>query len=85
MIQIDFHYEGRIISFYCEENEKMKNIYEAFNTKTSIDIKKYYFLYNGKIIDGELKINQILNSIDKKRNKAEILVCPLNIIDEKKK
>ena len=52
----------------------MKEIYNKFGNKVKIDVNKLYFMYNGNIINLELKYKQIINEIDKTKNKMNILV-----------
>ena len=44
MTQIDFHYEGNIISLHCQNGEKMKDIYNLFCKIASINIKLVFFI-----------------------------------------
>ena len=44
MTQVEFNYNGAIITINCESNEKMKDIYKKFTKKTSVDINSVYFL-----------------------------------------
>ena len=54
MTQIDFNYEGSIISYQCNSELTMKEIFNNFCRKISININSIYFLYNGKIINDKL-------------------------------
>ena len=73
-MEINFNYEGNIIPIKFKSNESIKEIYNKFCIKLSLNIKSLYFLYNGKIIDEELTLDKVINSEDKKRNKMNILV-----------
>ena len=78
MTQIDFNYEGSIISYQCSSELTMKEIFNNFCRKISININSIYFLYNGKIINDKLPLNKVINQVDIMRNKMNILVIPTN-------
>ena len=73
-MEINFNYEGNTIPIKFKSNESIKEIYNNFCIKLSLNIKSLYFLYNGKIIDEKLTLDKVINSEDKKRNKMNILV-----------
>ena len=81
-IAVEFNYEGRSVEIQGMSNEKMKNIYQRFASKSGIDLdeKKLLFSYNGKWedtskISENLTFNQMANSEDKDRKKMSILVA----------
>ena len=74
MLQIDFHYEGRIIPFQCQKEETMKNIFNIFCKKESINIDQVFILYDGKILDQKQALKAIINQEDRQRNKMNILI-----------
>ena len=71
---VSFSYKGSGTIIQCQENKKMRDIYNKFGNKVEQDINKLYFMYNGDIIDMELNYKDIINEVDKKRNKINILV-----------
>ena len=71
---VNFLYKGVETTVQCQENEKMKEICNKFGIKVEQDINNLYFMYNGDIVDMELKYKDIINEVDKKRNKINILV-----------
>ena len=78
MSKVIFNYKGNNTIVLCQENEKMIEICKRFENKTKIDINDLYFLYNGKIINIELKLNEIINNYDKERKEVSILVINKN-------
>ena len=82
MTQIDFHYKGNILSLHCQKEEKMKDIYNSFCKKASINIKLVFFLYDGQILDDKLQLRNIINNEDEKRNKMSILVYSIDKMEE---
>ena len=84
MSKVIFKYKGNNIIIQCVYNEKMKEIFKKFTNKGQIDINKIYFLYNGENIkeiiqkNEDLKIEKIINKIDKERNEITILVNDSN-------
>ena len=84
MSKVIFKYKENNIIIQCVYNEKMKEIFKKFTNKGQIDINKIYFLYNGENIkeiiqkNEDLKIEKIINKIDKERNEITILVNDSN-------
>ena len=70
-----FDYYGIPTLIQCKKSDKMKNIIERYMKKTELDkTKDHYYLYNGKKINIDLKYEETINEIDKKRKKMKILV-----------
>ena len=65
----------------CKTTEKIKDIYHKLSLNLLNDNNKLNFIYNGKIIDGELTYEQIINEEDKKRNIMNILLKEIEIKD----
>ena len=74
MIQIELNYEGQVIIIQCNEKEKIKNIHTKFCTKTKLDEKNIFFIYDGSIINEELDIESVMNQLDKTRKRINIIV-----------
>ena len=78
MIEIDFNYEGNIITIQQNTLKVlMKDIYSKFCQITSLNAKLLYFLYDGKIIDDKLSLDKIIKNEDRKRNKMNFLVVSM--------
>ena len=75
MIQIDFNYQGTKICLYCTENNLMKDIFNKFHNKTTLDLNSLNFIYNQKIIDSKLSVKKLITNNDLKKKKMDILVC----------
>ena len=75
MIKVIF--QGNI-SIQTNLEEKMLNVFTKYATKINENVEKFFFLYNGNMIDKESTINQIINEEDRKNNKMSILV---NLLD----
>ena len=82
MAEITFTFNGSQIIIQCSMEEKMKDIFKRFTNKFNIVINSLIFIYDGNIIDENLKLNEIINSIDKQSNKMNILVYNNNSIKE---
>jgi hypothetical protein len=54
MIKIKFTFEGNEFYLVSDLNEKMKNIFQKFCKKQSIDINLLSFSYQKEKINGEL-------------------------------
>ena len=59
MSEITFIYNGNEIPIQCSKGEKLKDIMERLSNKINISKENIYGLYNGKILDEELKEDQI--------------------------
>jgi len=77
MIEIKFIYEGRNIPMQCNKNEKMKDIFNKIEIK--IKNNSVFYLYKGKQINEELKLEEIIGKDD--INNINILI---NSIDKTK-
>ena len=71
---VNFLYKGVETTVQCQENEKMKEICNKYGNKVKLESNSLYFMYNGNIIDLKLKYKEIINEIDKTKNKMNILV-----------
>ena len=74
MAKVIFNYKGIETIIQCNINDKIKDIYKRYETKIGINISKLFFIYNGNQINNNLKLNEIINEEDKKRNIINILV-----------
>ena len=82
-----FNYKDKRTSISCITSEKMKNICERFASEIQEDINKLDFIYNGEIINKDLKYEEEVDEIDRreysmniivlnKNNKNEEIICP---------
>ena len=76
-----FNYDGKIIHFQCNPNDKMKDICKSFTIKNNMDINSLYFLYNGDKLKEDLTFEENLNKDDKERNEMYIIVKNINLED----
>ena len=75
MAEINFMYEGNNNIIQCNEDEKIEEYIKRFLAKIgSSTSNNFIFLYNGNIINNELKFKEQANEIDKERMKMDILV-----------
>ena len=75
MSKVIFDYKGEYTTVSCKENEKMEEICKRFTNK---DLNDLHFIYSGKIINMQLRYNEIINNIDKERKIMLILVTDKN-------
>ena len=75
-VNVIFLYEGKNIEIQAKREQYMKDIFSSLNNKVSKEVNDLIFLYNGQIINENLKLEQINN----KDNKITILVQEL--VDE---
>ena len=73
-INLNFIYKTDTIKIQCTRNEYMKDIFGRFLIKSQLDLKNIFYLYNGTIINPELKLEQINNN----ENELSILVQTLD-------
>ena len=74
MSEVIFEYKGNRITIQCMKEERMRDICIKLSSKIDININNIYLLYNGNIINMELKYKEIINKIDNDRNKMNILI-----------
>ena len=67
MSEITFIYKGSEIPISYSKGEKMKNIIERLSNKINIPKEDIYGLYNGKILDEEMKKYQIKKDENSKK------------------
>ena len=78
MTEINFIYKEIKISIQSKINDKLKEMCQKFCIKLQKDINKLIFIYGGEILNLDLEINQVVNLIDKEKNKMNILVYDKN-------
>ena len=81
-----FNYKNIRTGISCIESEKMINICERFASKIQEDVNKLDFIYNGDLINKELKYEDQVDEIDKReyimnlivnnKKKNEEIICP---------
>ena len=76
--KVIFNFNEFNTTILCSLNEKLKNIIERFCSKAQIDINKIYFLYNGNMINKELKFEEVANQVDKKSRTMNIIGYEIN-------
>ena len=74
MAQVKFNLNGTEAIIQCNKEDKMGFILDKFLIKTKKEKTDLYFLYNGSIVDSELKFEEQANEYDKKEGKMNILV-----------
>ena len=75
---IYFNYKNNNIAVQANLNEKMTDIINRFATKSLLaDKTTIYFLYDGKVINEESILSEIVKKEDIKRNQMNILVNSL--------
>ena len=64
-VKIIFSYNGQNETLKCQKNEYMIDIYKKYAMKIQIDLKDLYFLYNGDMINPEVKLESIIKKDEK--------------------
>ena len=82
MIQVSFSYNNQNIIIQSNINEKMKDLFQKFLTKIQTNKNSIYFFYQGKLINEELQVNNIIINDDKQKNKMNIIVSNTNELKE---
>ena len=72
-VNLTFLYKDQNIEIQAKRDQYMKDIFSSLNNKVSKEVSNLFFLYNGQIINDNLKLEQINN----KDNKITILVQEL--------
>ena len=76
MLQVKFNYNGQEIKIQCKATERLKEVFQKYNSKVNID--KVIYLYGGDKINEELKLEEIINQNDKNLNQIKIVVYDIN-------
>ena len=74
---VEFKYKGTPTKIYCKEDDAMYKICNKFISKTNLNEKEIYYIYDGREssqFDKGLTFNEMANSLDKTRKKMNILV-----------
>ena len=74
MSKIIFNFKGEEITLLCKKEEKMKDIIKRLGQKIQKNMNKIYLIYDGKIVNEELKVDEIIKAEDKERNIMNSLV-----------
>ena len=64
MATIEFIYEQVSTFVQCKPEDKMKDIFQKFETKSGINLKTVFFVCGGRILNGELTYSEISKSKD---------------------
>ena len=78
MIEIIFDYKQIKTTIQANLDDSFNKIIQKFINKTNLDLDNMYFLSNGKIINQNEIIKNIMNESEIKNKKMIILVYPLN-------
>ena len=77
-LEIEFSYLQRQAIIQCKLDDKVGEVLEKFSAKVQKSLNEFYFLYNGKPLNKELKLREQANREDIKRQKMTILVNDLS-------
>jgi surface protein len=75
MINVEFIYKTSPTIIQTTKEESMRHICEKFASKADINIKLFYFLYNGGKIDLNLTLKKQATKDDLKLGQLKIVVC----------
>ena len=78
MFEISFYFNDLITKIPCERNELINNICKKFSELNKIELKNYYFLYEGELVKNNITFNQLASKEDKATGKINIIVCKCN-------
>ena len=78
-MEVEFNFNGRTLTIQCNEYDIIGKIFQKFAIKIGANINSLTFIYNGNNnINRNLQINQVINNIDKNRNKMSVIVYDMN-------
>ena len=83
MLKVIFNYKGIETVIQSKMNEIIEEVIKKYKSK--IEINNEYYLYNGKNITKENKIEEIINNEDRINNKMNIIVYDINKNEENNK
>ena len=73
MIKIEFEYNSAKTIIQSIYEDKMRQVCYKFAQKVQIDLNKLYFVYSGNIVNLDLSLEQIINTVDKDRKIISII------------
>ena len=73
MIKIEFEYNSAKTIIQSIYEDKMRQVCYKFAQKVQIDLNKLYFVYSGNIVNLDLFLEQIINTVDKDRKIISII------------
>ena len=79
-----FNFEGKTEEIKCKRSEYIKDVIKQYVKNIQKDLENIYFLYNGNIINKEMKIEEMIKNKDNKENELQILVYELETNDKNK-
>ena len=74
MAQIEFNYNQNLTIIQANLNDKFKDVINKYIQKTSLAPNKVFFLANGKQINTEETVENIMNDINKENKHLKVLV-----------
>ena len=77
MSEIIFIYEQEPIKIQCNKNQKMEDICKSLSSKINVNLNSLIFLYGGKKLNLEYKLNELT-----KEKSIKILVSKIDIENE---
>ena len=69
-----FSFEGENILIQCSKEDKMKDICQKCANKIKKNINSLIFLYGGNQLNFQLRFKDLINFLDKEKNKMTVLV-----------
>ena len=80
MVEVEFNYQQRKTILQANLNDSFQKLINHFITKTRLNPNDIYFLSNGKKINKNETINNLMNESEKQTKKLIILVYNINTI-----
>ena len=80
MVDVEFNYQQNMIIIQGNLNDSFETIIKKYIIKSNLDINNLYFISNGKIINKNDKLENIMSESNKMNKKIPILVNSLNNI-----
>ena len=74
MAQIEFNYNQNLAIIQANLNDKFKDVINKYLQKSSLDSNKVFFLANGKQINTEETVENVMNDINKENKHLKVLV-----------
>ena len=78
MVEVEFNYQQNLINIQSNMTDIFEEIVQKYTIKSNLDINNIYFISNGKIINKEDKLENIMSEENKKDKKIIVLVYSKN-------
>ena len=78
MVEVEFNYQHNKIIIQGNLTDSFETVTKKYADKANLDINNIYFIFSGKVINKEDKLEEVMSESDKRNKKMIILVYSIN-------